>query len=626
MDDNRNYIIAIVLSILIIAGWQYFVGMGGRDQQPVEQAQQQTQPQAPQQQAGAPATGAPQGSVPGATPNAPPASGAAGQQAMTREQALAQSPRIPIDTPAVSGSINLKGARIDDVVLKDYKVTVEKDSPNVVLLSPSGSPLPYYAEQGFVAATGDVQGLPTSDTVWQAPEGAKLTPSTPVTLTYQSPNGLVFQRKISVDQNYMFTVDDTVTNNSGQPVSLSSYGLVSRHGLPDNLTNYYILHEGLIGVVGDEGLKEIKYKNITGEPAQTFSATGGWLGITDKYWAAAAVPAQDAHYQARFSSGTADNKNSYQSDYLRDAVQIAPGASTTIENRVFAGAKRVDILNGYENSLGIDRFELLIDWGWFHFITRPLFYVIDFFFKLVGNFGIAIMIVTVLVKALFFPLANKSYTSMSRMKKMQPKMQELREKYKDDKMKQQQEMMEMYKREKINPLAGCLPIVIQIPVFFSLYKVIFVTIEMRHAPFFGWIQDLSAPDPTTIFNLFGLIPWDPPHMLMIGVWPLIMGVTMWVQMRLNPPPPDPTSAMVFNWMPLVFTFMLARFPAGLVIYWAWNNSLSVTQQYIIMRRQGVKPDILGNIKASFGRPKSGDGDGTGGTGGGSTPAKSGAGE
>ncbi|ESR26978.1 membrane protein insertase YidC [Lutibaculum baratangense] len=617
MDDSRNYIIAIVLSILILVGWQYFiVGPQTERQQATIEAQQEAQTGIPQPQSSAPGTPA--------APGAP--SDHASPTTMTRDQALQQGPRVPIRTPSIEGSISLVGARIDDVVLRDYRVTVERDSPNVVLLSPSGAPLPYYAEQGFVSANAGLADLPSSRTEWEAPEGAELTPDTPVTLTYRSESGLVFQRTITVDENYMFTVSDTVTNEGGEAATFSPYALVSRHGLPSDLENFFILHEGLIGVLGEHGLKEVDYDDVAGEPAQQFAATGGWLGITDKYWAAALVPPPDAHYQARFSSGTATGgKISYQSDYLLDPIEIAPGATASVESYVFAGAKRTDLLDSYEATLGIERFELLIDWGWFHFITKPLFSVLHFFSGLVGNFGVAILIVTVLVKAVFFPLANKSYVSMSRMKLVQPKMMEIREKYKDDRMKQQQEMMELYKKEKINPLSGCLPIVVQIPVFFALYKVIFVTIEMRHAPFFGWIQDLSAPDPTTLFNLFGLIPWSPPELLMVGIWPIIMGITMWVQMRLNPPPPDPTSAMVFNWMPLIFTFMLARFPAGLVIYWAWNNTLSVLQQYVIMRRQGVKPDILGNIRASFSKSKP-DNDSDGSSGGSGTAAKSGAGK
>ena len=340
-----------------------------------------------------------------------------------------------------------------------------------------------------------------------------------------------------------------------------------------------------------------------------FKVTNGWLGITDKYWAAALLPDPTAQLQARFSEGSVDAAKSYQADYLLDAQTIAPGGSGTASARLFAGAKEVGVIDSYEKSLGANRLDRLIDWGWFYFITKPMFQLIDYFFRWFGNFGVAILVVTVLVKLVFFPLANKSYASMAKMKAVQPQMQALRERYPDDKVKQQQELMELYKKEKINPIAGCLPIVIQIPVFFSLYKVLFTTIEMRHAPFFGWIKDLSAPDPTNIFTLFGLVPWDPTHLpfigafLVLGVWPLIMGVTMWVQMKLNPAPPDPTQQMIFNWMPIIFTFMLASFSAGLVIYWAWNNTLSVIQQSVIMHKQGAKIALWDNLKGTFAKKK-----------------------
>jgi YidC/Oxa1 family membrane protein insertase len=357
----------------------------------------------------------------------------------------------------------------------------------------------------------------------------------------------------------------------------------------------YILHEGLLGVLGDEGLQEVTYKDALEKKNITFKSTSGWLGFTDKYWAATLIPNQTADYEAHFTANSANNRDFFQTDYLLNPVTIAPGQTQSIASMVFAGAKQVNVIDSYETKYNIRLFERMIDWGWFYWFTKPLFHMLDFFYRLVGNFGISILIVTVLVKLLFFPLANKSYESMSKMKKLQPEMKRLQERYKDDKMKQQQELMALYKKEKINPMSGCLPILIQIPVFFALYKVLYVTLEMRHAPFFGWIQDLSAPDPTTIFNLFGLIPWDPPHFLMLGVWPIIMGITMFFQMKLNPAPPDPVQAQIFTWMPVLFTFLLASFPAGLVIYWSWNNTLSMLQQYVIMRRQGVEVNLLENI-------------------------------
>ena len=474
---------------------------------------------------------------------------------------------------------------------------MDPKSPPIVLLSPSGAPEPFYAEFGWTGVSGVKVELPTSETVWKQDGSGALTAGHPVTLTYDNGQGLEFRRTVAVDDKYLFTVKDEVANKSATPVSLYPYALISRHGTPNTL-GYYMLHEGLIGVLGDQGLQEITYKKVEEKKVINFDVTNGWLGITDKYWAATLLPDPSAHLRARFSTGKLGDKETYQTDYLLDATTVAPGATAAATARLFAGAKEVNVVNAYEKQLNLNRFDLLIDWGWFYFITKPLFMVIDYFYRLVGNFGIAILIVTVLIKVAFFPLANKSYASMAKMKAVQPQMAALRERYPDDKAKQQQELMALYKKEKINPLAGCLPIAIQIPVFFSLYKVLFVTIEMRHAPFFGWIHDLSAPDPTNMFNLFGLIPFDPTvipvigQFLHLGAWPLIMGVTMWVQMKLNPSPPDPTQAMIFNWMPVIFTFMLASFPAGLVIYWAWNNSLSVAQQCFIMSRHGAKIELL----------------------------------
>ncbi|HVG50544.1 MAG TPA: membrane protein insertase YidC, partial [Xanthobacteraceae bacterium] len=434
-----------------------------------------------------------------------------------------------------------------------------------------------------------------------------------VTLVYDNGEGLVFRRTIEVDDKYLFTVKDTVTNNTSAPVTLFPYGLISRHGAP-KIEGFYILHEGLIGVLGDEGLQEFTYSKMDDKKTLNFKVTNAWFGITDKYWAATLLPETTEPLQVRFASNPLGAIKSYQTDYLADARTIAPGATGTAHGRLFAGAKEVAVVglnfplvgdSGYNKSLELNKFDLLIDWGYFYFITKPMFVAIDWFYRFLGNFGLAILAVTVVVKLIFFPLANKSYASMAKMKNIQPMMTALRERYPDDKVKQQQEMMELYKKEKINPIAGCLPIVIQIPVFFALYKVLFITIEMRHAPFFGWIKDLSAPDPTTIFNLFGLIPWDPSQVpvlgtyLMLGVWPLIMGVTMWFQMKLNPAPPDPTQKMIFDWMPVIFTFMLASFSAGLVIYWAWNNTLSVLQQSVIMKKNGAKIELWDNIKDLF---------------------------
>ena len=597
MDNNRNTILAIALSLVILIAWQYFyaapqIEQERQKQQAIEAQQQPGTPATPAPGAPAPAVPTPGGSTVPTVPGAP--SMSAAEQA--RGAALASGPRVSIDTPAIGGSIALKGGRIDDIILKDYHETVDPRSPNIVLFSPSGSANPYYAEFGWVASGGITGTLPDSNTVWTAETAGPLTPTTPLTLSYDNGEGLLFRRTYAVDRSFMFTVSQTVENRSDQPITLHPYALISRHGTPSTL-GYFILHEGLIGVLGEAGLQEVDYDDLLDERIMNYSAIGGWLGITDKYWAATLIPGQTEPYAARMTAQPRGEDDAiYQTDYLLPGREIAAGGATTVLSHLFAGAKVVELVDGYENSLGILNFELLIDWGWFYFITKPLFHVIDYFFRLVGNFGVAILIVTVLVKIVFFPLANKSYVSMSRMKLVQPEMHKIRERYKDDRVKQQQAMMELYRKEKINPMSGCLPIALQIPVFFALYKVLFVTIEMRHAPFFGWIQDLAAPDPTSIFNLFGLLPFDLPQFLMIGVWPLLMGVTMFLQMRLNPPPPDPTQAMIFNWMPLFFTFLLASFPAGLVIYWTWNNLLSIIQQYVIMRRQGVKIELWDNLK------------------------------
>jgi len=602
MSADRNTILAIILSALVLIGWQYFFGTATKSPQP--QAQNQTQPAQP----GAPVTqpGAPATQPPGA-PTVP-SSAAPAAAPLSREEALKASPqRLPIATDSLQGTIALKGARIDDLSLVKFHETVDPHSPPIVLLSPSGSPDPFYAEFGWTAGTGTAK-VPDANSEWKQEGSGALAVGHPVTLVYDNGEGLQFRRTIAVDDRYMFTVTQEVANKSDKPVTLYPYGLISRHGTPKT-AGYYILHEGLIGVLGNDGLQEITYKKIEEKKVMDFDVTDGWLGITDKYWAATLLPDPKAHLKARFSTGTIGAKETYQTDYLLDAVTVAPGATGASTAHLFAGAKEVHQVNDYEKELNLNRFDLLIDWGWFYFITKPMFLMLDFFYRLVGNFGIAILIVTLLIKIVFFPLANKSYASMAKMKAVQPQMAALRERYPDDKVKQQQELMALYKKEKINPLAGCLPIAIQIPVFFSLYKVLFVTIEMRHAPFFGWIHDLSAPDPTNVFTLFGLIPFDPTVLpvvgafLHLGLWPLIMGVTMWLQMKLNPAPPDPTQAMIFNYMPIIFTFMLANFPAGLVIYWAWNNSLSVTQQSVIMRRHGAKIELFDNIRALFGKRK-----------------------
>ncbi len=598
MKNNQNVIIAIALSFAIIVAWQYFV-VGPKMQAErarLAQEQSQTATSTPETPAATPSTGAETPAAPAGAgaPSATPPASAAAASIVSRDAALARTDRVTIDTPSLKGSLNLVGGRIDDLKLADYHETVDPTSPLVELFSPAGSENPYFADFGWVAPEGG-PAVPGADTEWKA-EGGPLAPGQDVTLTYDNGTGLVFKRTYSVDAKYMFTVRQTVENTSGAPVTLYPFGLVSRTGLPKT-SGYYILHEGMIGYLGDDGLQEIKYKKLNDEPSITPAKTSsGWLGITDKYWAAALIPPSGQPFQPRFLKGAAGERPTYQADYLGDGVAVPAGGTATTETRLFAGAKETALLNSYEQKLEIPHFDLLIDWGWFFFITKPMFKVIDWLYQFLGNFGLAILAVTITVKAIFFPLANRSYASMSKMKKLQPEMKKLQERFKDDRVGLQKEMMELYKREKVNPIAGCWPIVIQIPVFFSLYKVLFITIEMRHAPFFGWIHDLSAPDPTNIFTLMGLIPWTPPHALHLGIWPLIMGFTMFVQMRMNPTPPDKTQAMIFNWMPVIFTFMLGSFPAGLVIYWAWNNTLSVLQQGVIMKRNGVPIELFGNLK------------------------------
>jgi len=600
MENNRNYFVAILLSVLVLVAWQflYVSPKIEREQKAAEALQTQQAAQTAATDTGAATPGAVSGAAPGGDVAVP---GATAQPAgLSRDDAVAQAARIAIDTPSLKGSINLAGARIDDLLLKEYRETINPASPNITLFSPAALANGYFAEVGFIA---DAQSgpAPGPNTVWTAEPDQVLTPSSPVTLTYDNGAGLVFTRVISVDEHYLFSFEDTIANSTDTAASVAGYGRITRFFKPKT-QGIYVLHEGLIGVVGEEGLQEVDYSDVEETPVISHGkATAGWMGITDKYWAAALVPPQGAGFETRFAHFT-DGRARYQSDFKTDAMAIAPGGSVTSKTLVFAGAKEVPVIADYKEKNSILNFDLMIDWGWFYFLTKPMFWLIDYLYKMFGNFGVSILVTTVIVKLIFFPLANKSYVSMANMKKVQPKLEELKAKHGDDKMALQQGMMELYKKEKINPVAGCWPVLLQIPVFFSLYKVLYITIEMRHAPFFGWIQDLSAPDPTSLFNLFGLLPYDVPSFLMIGVWPLIMGITMFIQMRMNPTPPDPTQAMIFTWMPVVFTFMLATFPAGLVIYWAWNNTLSVLQQGVIMKRQGAKIELWDNLAALF-KPK-----------------------
>jgi YidC/Oxa1 family membrane protein insertase len=518
---------------------------------------------------------------------------------------------VAIKTPSLSGSVSLKGARVDDVVFERYREEVKPASPNIVFFSPAGSPKAYFAEYGWTPATGQNVTVPTRDTLWTVDAGASLTPATPLRLSFDNGQGITFRRTISVDDRYLFTIKDDVENRSGADIALVPYARIFRLGTP-KVEGFVILHEGLIGYLGGKSspLTEIAYADLAKEadanlkekrPAEavkTFpNLKSGWIGITDKYWGASLIPPQDQVYLARMMGfkKTDAQEEAHQTDYVLNPIQVARGATVSISSHLFAGAKQARIIDEYGKTFGIAGFEKMIDWGWFDFITQPLYTLIDWLYRLLGNFGLAILAVTVLVKALFFPLANKSYESMAKMKNLQPEMERIRTQFKDDKAAQQQELMKLYGKEKINPAAGCLPILLQIPVFFALYKVLFISIDMRHAPFYGWIKDLSAPDPTTIFNLFGLLPFAVPDFLQVGVWPILMGLTMWIQMQLNPQQPDPIQQKIFNWMPVMFTFLLASFPVGLVIYWAWSNVLSLVQQYYIMHKNGADIHLWKNL-------------------------------
>ncbi len=584
MNEHRNMILAVVLSIVILMGYEFY---SSKMYPPAPVQPGSEQAAASKTPAGDAATAIP--TAPSSQPNGPagaatPGSPQAAVEPLAERAAiLAKGRRIKILSPRLIGSISLKGARIDDLTLADYRTEMDKNSAPIILLLPKGTRNAYFAEFGWVSAAG--KALPGPDTVWTA-NGSTLSPGQPVTLTWDNGQGLRFSRTYALDENFMFTVTQKVENTGSATARLNAFGLISRRETP-KVTGYYILHEGLLGVF-DGTLDEVKYKDIQEEGIIKQSSTGGWIGITDKYWLAALIPNQKTRTNSRFVHRRVNGTDSYQVDFLGEAQDVAPGKSVTSESYLFTGAKEVKLLDAYASALGIDRFDLSIDFGWFYFLTKPIFYALITIEGWVGNFGISILLLTVAIKLLFYPLANKSYTAMSKMKKLQPKMKEMRERFGDDKVRLNQEMMSLYKKEKVNPASGCLPMLIQIPVFFSLYKVLFVTIEMRHAPFFGWINDLSAPDPTSVFNLFGLIPWTPPDFLMIGLWPLLMGITMWLQQKLNPQPADPMQAKVFAFLPILFTFLLARFPAGLVIYWAWNNLLTIIQQKTIMIRMGVK--------------------------------------
>ncbi len=584
--DQKNFIVAIALSVAIIMGWQYLFPAA---KTPPQQQQQTSQSATP-------------GNTPGTPSNAPAAPGsaptAAPEKVMTLDEALAaQGPRVTFSTDQVLGSIELKGARIDDVRLAKQRETIDPNSPPVPVLSPVGTEHPYYSEFGWSSSDTAVK-LPSPDTLWTASSDT-LAPGKPLKLTWDNGQGLIFALDISLDDFFMFDVKQSVENKSDKPVTLFPWALVVRYGQP-KAEGTYVLHEGPYGVFSGS-LKEFGYSDFKDNKSQKFNTTGGWVGITDKYWMATLIPDQKDKVEVTVKGTGAAPNTKYQIDFVGQGVTVAPGASGSSNAQLFAGAKIVKLIDAYEQKYGIEKFDLTIDWGWFWFFTKPLFWLLEWLYRQIGNFGLAIMVLTVLVKAVFYPLANKSYAAMSKMKRLQPEMEKMKERYGEDRQRLNQEMMQLYRREKVNPAAGCLPIVVQIPVFFALYKVLYTTIEMRHQPFFGWIKDLSAPDPATILTGFGFFHWQVPeflHFFNIGVWPLIMGVTMYLQQRLNPAPADPVQARVFQFLPILFTFMMAPFQAGLVIYWAWSNTLSIAQQYSIMRRHGAPIGSKANPKAA----------------------------
>jgi YidC/Oxa1 family membrane protein insertase len=561
MNDQRNLILTIVLTVAILLGWQFLYP---------------SRPPAPPAPTAATGT-----SASAVTAPAPASIGAAPE---SRLASLRAAPRVRISSKELSGSIALTGARLDDISLVRYRETTDPNSPDITLLSPAAGVGAYYAEFGWVAGNEAKIALPGPDSQWSA-DSDRLSPDHPVTLSWDNGQGLRFVRHIALDDASMFTITDRVENHGDGEVRLLPYGLLSRWGTP-KITDIYILHEGPIGVL-DGTLKEIKYKKLREDDhMSTQHSTGGWLGFTDKYWLTALIPDQSQAIDARISWRQTDMIDRYQTDWLGGAQTLAAGGAIESSSHLFVGAKELAALDSYGKQYNIPRFDLAIDFGWFYFLTKPFFLLLRFIHSQVPNFGVAILAMTVVIRGAFFPIANRSYKSMNKMKRLQPEMKKLQEKFAEDKPRLQQEMMALYKREGVNPVSGCLPILLQIPVFFALYKVLYVTIEMRHAPFFGWIHDLSAPDPTTIFNLFGLVPWNPPGFLHIGIWALIMGGTMFLQQKLSPQPTDPVQAKMMSLMPVIFTFTMAGFPVGLLIYWSWSNVLSIAQQWVMLKRHG----------------------------------------
>lgn len=587
---DRNFVLALGLAFIILIGWDFLIMRPQRAAFEASQAEIAAQQALAAEEAGA-TVGAN-----GLTADFTPPSA---DESLTREAAIASAPgRVLIDTPTMTGSLNLQGATLDDISLKDYRVTPDADAELVNILSPRSTETATYIRNGLI-----VDGQSDDTAVWQAPEGAILTPTSPVVLTRRE-GTILHQLELSVDDGFMFTANHTVVNEGGDRTSILPYGFAVQKNLPTDLANFMILFEGPLGVT-DGTLHSRKYKPLN-KPNKAIreSGIGGWAGITDKYWLAAAIPPQDQEFELRIQRVESARIPTYRSSYQLEGFFLEPGQEHTVTSRMFAGAKVVETLRGYEDDLGISDFDKAVDWGMLFFLTRPIFHLMHFFAVLTGNYGVAILLLTLCVKALLFPLANASYRSMAGMRKVAPEMTRIREQYSEDRMKQQTEMMALYKKHKINPAAGCLPVLLQMPIFFALYKVLFTTIEIRHEGFL-YIRDLAEQDPTTIFNLFGLLPFDPTvapligGFLGIGILPLLMGAAMWVQTKLNPPPADPIQAQVFGFLPIIFIFIFAPFAAGLVLYWFWNTFLGVVQQYFIMKRAGADVDLLGNIRQTF---------------------------
>jgi len=499
---------------------------------------------------------------------------------VTRSEAIKRNNRIKIENNSVIGSLSLKGALIDDVSFKKHKQNL-KNNKNVEFLNPPETENGFYIETGWTSINNKVK-VPTKNSMWTVKGNNILSEDQPVVLQWNNGEGVIFKKKIDLDNKYLFKVTQQVQNNSNQTIELYPYSQITRNKIPDDIQNFYISHEGFIGVF-DEELKEDDYDDVE-ENKIVREANQGWLGITDKYWMAAVVPKKGENFKSTFLY-----KDAFKANYIVNKPTIInPSSENSNDVKIFVAAKEVDTIDAYAAEQNINKFDLVIDWGWFYFFTKPLFFIIDYLFKYSGNFGVAIVIITVAIRIIFFPLANYSFRSMAKMKAVQPEMTRLKELHKEDKVKLQQAMMALYRKEKINPASGCLPVLIQIPFFFAIYKMLFISLEMRHQPFFGWIKDLSDKDPTSIFNLFGFIPWDPPSFLIIGIWPILMGASMWVQQKLNPAPTDPIQAKIFAFFPLFLTIILASFPSGLVVYWTINNILTIAQQWVIMKQTKVK--------------------------------------